>query len=76
MTDDIPAIQCRLCFHLGEPDLGWQVFSNGSLHLRAECRKCERFIQYMPQTAEDGGPTAWVMMAPTPPSTPYTCRYD
>lgn len=67
---DIPPLQCHQCFHSGEPDLGWQTFANGTVHLRAECRKCAAWIQYLPQTAEDGGPTVWVLAAPTPPAPP------
>ena len=64
----LPDLQCRDCYHKGEPDLGWQVFANGTLHLRAECRKCGRYIKYVPQHDEDGNPTPWLGEAPAPPA--------
>ena len=65
---DRPLIKCRFCFHEDEPDLGWQVFDNGTTHLRAEGRKCGRYIQYLKQTDADGQPTVWMQYAPTRPS--------
>ena len=70
MREDVPDLQCRYCFHNGEPDLGWQVFSNGTIHLRAQCRACSAYIQYMPQQDEDGNPSVWVKAAPTKPDQP------
>jgi len=61
-------LKCRGCSYEGEPDLGWQVFGNGTVHLRAECRKCGRYIQYLPQADADGVPTVWMQAAPTRPS--------
>ena len=61
-------LKCRFCSYEGEPDLGWQVFGDGTTHLRAECRKCGRYIQYLPQADSDGDPTVWVLAAPTKPS--------
>lgn len=45
-------IECWSCYHASEPDLSWQVFSNGTVHLRASCVSCGRYIQYVPQTEE------------------------
>ena len=44
-----PSLECRNCFHNGEPWLVWQEFTNGTIHLRAECQVCGRYIQYVPQ---------------------------
>jgi hypothetical protein len=30
--------------------LSWQVFANGTKHLRASCDRCGRFVVYLPQT--------------------------
>ena len=46
---DVPPLQCRQCLHKGEPWLLWQQFSNKTIHLRAECRGCGAFVQYVPQ---------------------------
>jgi len=67
MNDD-NLLRCRFCSYEGEPDLGWQVFGNGTVHLRAECRKCGRYIQYLKQADADGDPTVWVLAAPIKPS--------
>ena len=61
-------LKCRFCSYEGEPDLGWQVFRNRTVHLRAECRKCGRYIRYLPQADADGVPTVWLPAAPTMPS--------
>ena len=45
-------LECRYCFHSSEPDLDWQVFSNGTVHLRAFCVSCGAYIKYVPQTDE------------------------
>lgn len=63
---DVPTLLCDHCGADEEPDLGWQVFSNGGVHLRAECRACGRFLMYAPQRDGDG-PSVWVSMAPTRP---------
>ena len=60
-------LTCHVCGVEAEPDLGWQQFSNGTLHLRAECRACGASLKYMPQRNEDGSPSEWVRMAPLPP---------
>lgn len=62
-------LRCHHCGYDGEPDLGWQVFSNDTRHLRAECRRCFGYIQYLKQYDVDGNPTEWLLMAPTPPDT-------
>ena len=67
MTED-NLLKCRGCSYEGEPDLGWQVFRNRTVHLRAECRKCGRYIRYLPQADADGVPTVWLLAAPTMPS--------
>ena len=46
-------LTCHHCGVIEEPDLGWQVFGNGTTHLRAECRACGRYIKYVPQTPEN-----------------------
>lgn len=46
---DVPPLQCRQCLHKGEPFLSWQEFANATIHLRAECRECGAYIQYVPQ---------------------------
>lgn len=48
---DVPSLQCKRCFHKGEPYLLWQEFDNGTIHLRAECRDCGAYIQYVPQVS-------------------------
>jgi hypothetical protein len=66
-VDAVNLLKCGVCSYDGEPDLGWQVFKNGTTHLRAECRKCGRYIQYLPQADAEGDPTVWVLAAPTKP---------
>jgi len=62
-----PEIACPYCGVVAEPDLGWQVFTNGTVHLRGECRSCGRFIQYLKQFDLDGAPSLWLLMAPVRP---------
>lgn len=40
---------CRSCGVEDGPELEWQTFSNKTLHLKASCRSCGRYIQYVPQ---------------------------
>lgn len=63
-------LACKSCGVVAEPDLGWQVFANGTLHLRAECRACGRYITYLPQREADGSPSEWVKAAPVAPEQP------
>lgn len=58
MNDRMPTLVCRSCGVDDEPELAWQTFANGTLHLRASCRSCGRYIQYVPQTPE------WLDVAP------------
>ena len=63
MTDK-PVVGCGHCFAEDVPVLSWQRFSNDTVHLRAECRSCGRYIRYLPQSYEDGSPTVWLELAP------------
>ncbi len=40
------------------PMLSWQEHSNGTVHLRADCPSCKRWIKYCPQR-DDQGPTVY-----------------
>lgn len=60
-------LTCPYCAVIDEPDLGWQVFSNGTLHLRAQCRACGAYIKYMPQRDADGADSVWAKNAPQRP---------
>lgn len=56
-------LKCGYCFTTNVPMLSWQEFSNGTVHLRAECPECKRYIKYLPQrntlSGVDVGPTKW-----------------
>ena len=60
-------LTCPYCATVDEPYLGWQVFDNGAVHLRAECRSCGRYIKYLKQSEPDGSPSVWALMAPSRP---------
>ncbi|MCC6156100.1 MAG: hypothetical protein IT367_20210 [Candidatus Hydrogenedentes bacterium] len=63
----MPEVTCPHCATVAEPDLGWQVFDNGTVHLRAECRSCGRYIKFMPQREADGTDSVWAQNAPLRP---------
>lgn len=63
-------LTCPYCAVVAEPDLGWRIFSNATVHSRAECRACGSFLQYLPQWDADGSPSKWVLLAPTRPEQP------
>lgn len=43
------------CSRCGGDDLiiQWQTFSNGTRHIRVDCRRCGAYVRYAPQTAEN-----------------------
>ena len=55
-----PELACPKCAHVGIPRLTWvnyQASGQERRHLRADCRRCGRYIQFVPQTP------AWLRLA-------------
>lgn len=55
IDEDELRIDCSHGCGLVLPMLSWQEFSNGTVHLRAECPSCKRYIKYLPQRVTAGG---------------------
>lgn len=45
-------LACQACGWT-EARLQWQTFANGTRHIRAECRRCGRYIRFVPQTQDN-----------------------
>jgi uncharacterized Zn finger protein len=48
----LPADECRRCSGT-RLHFGWQVFRNGTRHIRVECAECGAYVCYAPQTPEN-----------------------
>lgn len=46
-------LKCQRCQTEAEPDLVWQTAKNGVSHLRANCPKCGRYIQFVSQVSSE-----------------------
>jgi hypothetical protein len=45
---------CKSCGSIDPPlRLSWQVFSNGTTHIRGDCSYCGRYVAYVPQTEDN-----------------------
>jgi hypothetical protein len=46
---DVGLDRCAKC---GNKTFGlrWQLFANGTRHIRVECGRCDRFVKYLRQT--------------------------
>jgi hypothetical protein len=47
-----PPPECDRC-HSRDVALSWQQVSNGGKRIRAECRRCGRFVKFLPETPEN-----------------------
>jgi hypothetical protein len=47
-----PPPECDRC-HSRDTALSWQQLANGAKRIRAECRHCHGFINFMPETPEN-----------------------
>src|SRR5262249_17193324 len=47
-----PPPECDRC-HSRDIALFWQQLANGAKRIRAECRRCQGFIKFMPESAEN-----------------------
>lgn len=43
-------LYCKNCHFENEYTTKKQTFKNGSVHIRAECKRCNSFIKYLPQS--------------------------
>ena len=69
----ISELSCKVCGVVAEPDLGWQVFANATIHLRADqvvSGLALTFLQYLRQHEDDGAPSPWAKAAPLAPEQP------
>ena len=48
---NLPKNECARCGG-SRSRFGWQVFSNGTKHIRVECAECGAYVCYAPQTPE------------------------
>ena len=42
-------LACKCC-RANDFDFSWQNFANDARHIRVSCRRCERFVKYLPQS--------------------------
>jgi hypothetical protein len=47
--DQHPLIRCPSCLRCDQVAYTWQAFANGTRHVRADCRRCGRYIKFAPR---------------------------